>query len=187
MAAEHNNRKVGLKTFCEAENLRTLPAWNIQVENYHVGAEAIELQISLGGAGSLGDDVSLRCEETTDAGADDGVGIDDEDSVQALTIPSGHEESREGLQNYRKLRAESPPPAEPPIAQVCEAAKIKADRQLLLSVILYAVQERGCDVGHEKMFVGAVAILQPHQVFQIRLIVCRRGWNSVGKFRTLRR
>jgi hypothetical protein len=97
MAGDHKDREIGLKSFCKAKNLRAVPAGKIQVENYDIRTEAIELQLGIDRVGSLRDGVSLRCEETTDAGADDRVGIDDQDSVQALTIPSGHEESREGL------------------------------------------------------------------------------------------
>jgi hypothetical protein len=86
MAGEHKDGKIGLKTFCEPKHLRTISAWKVQVENYDVRTQAIELQFGVGGVGSLRDDVSLRCEETADAGADDGIGIDDQDSVQALTI-----------------------------------------------------------------------------------------------------
>ena len=86
MAAEHKDWEVGLMSFCESENGCAISAWKIQIENYDIRTEAIELQFGIGGVGSFRDGVSLRFEEIADAGADDGIGIDDEDSVQALTI-----------------------------------------------------------------------------------------------------
>jgi hypothetical protein len=99
LSAQNDDRDRRLSAFGQPQQLRRVAVRQIQVENDRFGSKAAKLSLCVLPIGDVANIVALRGKKAADAGSDNGINIDYEDSplAQSPHLPDWHEGEFEGL------------------------------------------------------------------------------------------
>ena len=89
LPGEHQHWNAWLRGSCLTQQLRGVAIGKVKVENERIRTRLLQLHPRVMAIGGFRDDVPLRREKVADSGANNGINVNDEDSIltQALTRP----------------------------------------------------------------------------------------------------